>query len=87
MNLGKAVFRQFSTTAIRRNELEVSYVGSHVAHVKLNRPDRRNTFTMELWRYALCLFYFILLFFTSKAVNISKDENSLGFNLILKHFK
>uniref|UniRef100_A0A7I4Y5U5 Delta(3,5)-Delta(2,4)-dienoyl-CoA isomerase, mitochondrial n=1 Tax=Haemonchus contortus TaxID=6289 RepID=A0A7I4Y5U5_HAECO len=30
--------------------LEVEEASPHVYHVRLNRPDRRNTFTMELWK-------------------------------------
>ncbi|KAK6038803.1 hypothetical protein COOONC_23692 [Cooperia oncophora] len=35
---------------VDKAELEVEEASSHVYHVKLNRPDRRNTFTLELWK-------------------------------------
>ncbi|PIO74026.1 enoyl-CoA hydratase/isomerase family protein [Teladorsagia circumcincta] len=44
------VFRFLSSSASVKAELEVEEASSHVYHVKLNRPDRRNTFTMELWK-------------------------------------
>ncbi|KAL6733802.1 hypothetical protein Aduo_004418 [Ancylostoma duodenale] len=42
--------RLLSTTSSLNAELEVQEASSHVYHVKLNRPDRRNTFTVELWK-------------------------------------
>ncbi|EPB75764.1 enoyl-CoA hydratase/isomerase family protein, partial [Ancylostoma ceylanicum] len=42
--------RLLSTTSSLNAELEVQEASSHVYHVKLNRPDRRNTFTLELWK-------------------------------------
>ncbi|KAK6030237.1 enoyl-CoA hydratase/isomerase family protein [Ostertagia ostertagi] len=44
------VLRFLSSSASVKAELEVEEASSHVYHVKLNRPDRRNTFTMELWK-------------------------------------
>ncbi|EYC09536.1 hypothetical protein Y032_0060g3172 [Ancylostoma ceylanicum] len=47
--------RLLSTTSSLNAELEVQEASSHVYHVKLNRPDRRNTFTLELWKSVVTL--------------------------------
>lgn len=42
--------RFLSTTTALKADLEVEEASPHVYHVRLNRPDRRNTFTMDLWK-------------------------------------
>ncbi|WKX97880.1 hypothetical protein Q1695_013516 [Nippostrongylus brasiliensis] len=42
--------RFLSTTSSLKADLEVQEASPHVFHLKLNRPDRRNTFTMDLWK-------------------------------------
>ncbi|KAK5967972.1 hypothetical protein GCK32_006822 [Trichostrongylus colubriformis] len=46
----RAFSRFLSSSSSKNSELEVQQDSPHVYHVKLNRPDRRNTFTMELWK-------------------------------------
>ncbi|KHJ90061.1 hypothetical protein OESDEN_10101 [Oesophagostomum dentatum] len=42
--------RLLSTTPAAKADIEVTEESSHVYHVKLNRPDRRNAFTVDMWR-------------------------------------
>ncbi|CAJ0608352.1 unnamed protein product [Cylicocyclus nassatus] len=42
--------RHLSTTPSLKAEVEVQEESSHVFHVKLNRPERRNAFTIDMWR-------------------------------------
>ncbi|KAJ1365694.1 hypothetical protein KIN20_026104 [Parelaphostrongylus tenuis] len=44
------VRRFFGTSSSLMAELEVQEASNHVYHVQLNRPDRRNTFTLDLWK-------------------------------------
>ncbi|VDM53724.1 unnamed protein product [Angiostrongylus costaricensis] len=42
--------RFLGTSPSLMTELEVQEQASHVYHVQLNRPNRRNTFTLDLWK-------------------------------------
>uniref|UniRef100_A0A1I7ZUK5 Delta(3,5)-Delta(2,4)-dienoyl-CoA isomerase, mitochondrial n=1 Tax=Steinernema glaseri TaxID=37863 RepID=A0A1I7ZUK5_9BILA len=44
------------STVPKCNFIDVSSPSEHVFHVQLNRPDRRNAFTLELWKELRAVF-------------------------------
>ncbi|TMS34880.1 hypothetical protein L596_002384 [Steinernema carpocapsae] len=47
---------QFVSTVPKCNFVDVTSPADHVYHVQLNRPDRRNAFTLDLWRELRAVF-------------------------------
>ncbi|VDM80389.1 unnamed protein product, partial [Strongylus vulgaris] len=46
----RPAIRLLSTTSSLKADIEVQEAFSYVYHVKLNRPERRNAFTFEMWQ-------------------------------------
>ncbi|CAI4228293.1 unnamed protein product [Auanema sp. JU1783] len=47
---------KFSTSSLARSSFEVRNLGNNVVHVEMNRPDRRNAFTLDMWRESKKIF-------------------------------